>query len=86
MTLFLSGAIFLGNLVVAMFFLHFWKKTGDRFFGLFALAFVALSITRIALAIVDEANEERDYLYFLRLLSFAIILVAIIDKNRAAKT
>jgi hypothetical protein len=78
----LSGAIALGLVVISMFFHKFWRKTGDRFFGLFSLAFIALAITRVALALLDEANEERDYLYLLRLGSFLIILVAIVDKNR----
>ena len=78
----LSGAIALGLVVISMFFHKYWRKTGDRFFGLFSLAFVALAVTRIALVVLDEANEERDYLYFLRLAAFVIILVAIVDKNR----
>lgn len=83
MDLFFSGAITLGNLVIAMFFHQFWRRTGDRFFGLFSLAFVALAVTRVALVFVDEANEERDYLFFLRLTAFVIFFAAIVDKNRA---
>lgn len=79
---FLSGAITMGNIVLAMFFVRFWKRTGDRFFALFALAFVTFATARVALSVVDEANEERAYIYVVRLVAFAIILIAIIDKNR----
>ncbi len=82
MSLFFTGALTLGNVVIAMFFHRFWRKTGDRFFGLFALAFVTFAAARIALTIIDEQNEGRDYVYFVRLVGFLIILVAILDKNR----
>jgi hypothetical protein len=35
-----------------------------------------------ALGIVNPAEETRHYLYLLRLLAFAVILVGVIDKNR----
>jgi hypothetical protein len=80
--LFFTGALTLANVVVAMFFHRFWRKTGDRFFGLFALAFVTFAGARIALSVVDAQHEGRDYLYLVRLVGFLIILVAILDKNR----
>jgi hypothetical protein len=79
---FLSGAIMMGNLVLAMFFARFYRRTGDRFFALFATAFVTFSIARVLLTVVDEVNEERAYVYLVRLAAFAIILIAVVDKNR----
>ena len=39
MNLMLLGAIAVTSLVIALFFLRFWKETGDRFFLFFAISF-----------------------------------------------
>ena len=82
MTEFVLGATAMGCLVAAVFFLRFWRETNDRFFGLFALAFGAFACNRIVLAAVDESDENRPLVYLIRLAVFAVILFAIIDKNR----
>ena len=79
---FMLGAIAMACVVVASFFLRFWRKTGDRLFGLFALAFGVLGLNWVALAFT-RGDELRLMLYAVRLLAFVVILVAIIDKNRA---
>jgi hypothetical protein len=78
----LSGAILLGNLIVGLFFLRFWKKTSDRLFLIFAMAFWALALERVLLLIVDPTHEFRSYVYTVRLFAFLLILLAILDKNR----
>jgi hypothetical protein len=82
--LFMNGAVTLGCAVVGLFFLRFWRKSHDRLFMLFAIAFWLLGVNRVALTFV-EADETRTYLYMVRLLAFLIILIAIVDKNRARK-
>jgi hypothetical protein len=47
---FIMGAITMASVVIALFFLRFWRDTGDRLFALFALAFLLLGITRAGLA------------------------------------
>ena len=83
--LFMNGAVAMGCVVAGLFFLRFWRKSHDRLFILFAIAFWLLGINRVALTFV-EADETRTYLYMVRLLAFLIILLAIIDKNRAPKS
>jgi Family of unknown function (DUF5985) len=56
---FIMGAIAMASTVVALFFLRFWRDTGDRLFAMFALAFFLLGSTRVGLAMSREAVESR---------------------------
>ena len=80
---FLSGAITLGFLVAAGFFARFWRKTGDRLFLAFAVAFVLLALNQMLAQWLGAADERVGYTYLLRVLGFVIILGAIVDKNLA---
>ena len=77
----MRGALALGFGVAGLFFLRFWRDTRDRLFGLFALAFFTLALSQAGLVIAGTA-ERRDPLYWVRLAAFAVILLAIWDKNR----
>lgn len=79
---FLSGSIAFGFLIAGLFFLRFWKRTGDRLFLAFALAFSLLGIGQAIQALADIPQEERGYVYLIRLVAFTLILTAIIRKNR----
>ena len=81
MDTFLMGAIATASGIAGLFFLRFWRETQDRLFFIFAMAFWLLGLTRLALVIVPRA-EEHDYVYWVRLAAFLLILFAIIDKNR----
>jgi amino acid transporter len=81
---FLSGATFLGFLVCGLFFLRFWRRTRDPLFIAFALAFALLGIGQAVLALANIPTEERGSLFLIRLSAFALILIAILRKNRAA--
>lgn len=83
MYLFISGGIVMACLVAGLFFLRFWRETRDRFFVFFALAFWSLGVNRLALAFTAETYEARSLFYLVRLLAFGLILIAIVDKNRA---
>ena len=85
MTDFLSGAMFVMCLVIALFQLRFWKKSHDRLFLFFAASFVLMAVNRIALTFVNSENESLTGLYLVRLASFVLILVGIWDKNRSAR-
>jgi hypothetical protein len=80
----LLGAIVVTSAIVGLFFLRFWRDTGDRLFAMFAFAFWVLSLNWLALALVDQP-ETRTWLYLVRLVAFGLILLAIVDKNRAAE-
>ena len=81
---FLSGAVSLGYFVCALFFLRFWTRTRDPLFLAFALAFGLLGFGQGVLALADIPTEERRYIYLIRLTAFALILIAIVRKNRRA--
>jgi hypothetical protein len=86
----MTNAILVGGICIAafaagLFFLRFWRTTGDRFFLFFAVAFWIEGGHRLALyqwAATDEASP----LYYLpRLVAYGLIIAAIVDKNRAAR-
>jgi Family of unknown function (DUF5985) len=83
---FLSGGVMMAALAVALFFARSWRRTGDRFFLLFALAFALLSAERWGLLFVRSDHELRHSVYLLRLAAFSLILSAVIDKNRSSRT
>lgn len=79
----ISGALIMGYLTAATFFLRFWKDTSDRLFAFFAAAFLVLALQRLILALTVDMQGNTVWLYGLRLVAFVVILVAIADKNRA---
>ena len=83
---FLFGATAMGCLVAALFFLRFWRSSGDRFFLWFALAFATFAVNRVILAALEVDSEERVVVYVVRLLAFLLIVWAVVDKNRASAT
>jgi drug/metabolite transporter (DMT)-like permease len=68
--------------VIATLFIRYWRATRDRLFLFFGLAFVILSLSWLALAIFDPANEHRHYALVPRLVAFLLIIFGIVDKNR----
>ena len=80
---FMMGAITMASSIVALFFLRFWRDTGDRLFLLFSIAFLLLGITRLGLAVSHLDLEGQTHWYWVRLAAFVIILVAIVDKNKS---
>jgi uncharacterized membrane protein HdeD (DUF308 family) len=77
------GAIAMASATAALFFLRFWRQTRDTLFLYFALAFGVDAVTRVALALGDISNEHEPLFYMGRLVTVALILVAIVNKNRA---
>jgi hypothetical protein len=78
----LIGAIAMASFVIAIFFLRFWRDGHDRFFLLFASSFFVEGINRIAQAMSASPNEGGPSRYGIRAVGFALILAAILDKNR----
>ena len=81
---FLSGAVALGFFVCGLFFLRFWWRTRDQLFIAFALAFGLLGLGQTIIALANIPTEERGSLYLIRLAAFAVIIIAILRKNRSA--
>jgi peptidoglycan/LPS O-acetylase OafA/YrhL len=78
---YLGGAITLGYLVAALFFMRFWRKTAERLFLAFAGAFALLALNQMLASFLGAGDERTVYAYSLRVLGFVLILCAIADKN-----
>jgi hypothetical protein len=81
---FLLGSAVTASVVVGTFFLRFWRKTHDRLFIIFAIAFWLMGLNWLLLAFVNR-DELLTALYVIRLIAFVLILLAIVDKNRSAR-
>lgn len=79
---FIMGAIAMASWTAALFFLRFWRRTGDGLFFMFALSFFLLGVSRLGLVASTENSEAHSSWYWLRLISFLMILGAIVQKNR----
>jgi hypothetical protein len=86
MEMFLSGAVMTCFLTAAVFFARFWTKTRDQLFILFSISFALLGVERIFLLLTPKEDEVRTYVYLVRLISFIIIIYAVIAKNRSSNS
>jgi hypothetical protein len=80
-TAFMSGLVTMGFLVAALFFLRFWRRTGDGLFAAFAGALALLAINQALAQLIELGREETGWVWLLRLLAFLVIIVAIVNKN-----
>ncbi|HEX6004832.1 MAG TPA: DUF5985 family protein [Burkholderiales bacterium] len=78
---FLSGAVTLAHVLAALYFLRFWRKTRDRLFLSFALAFVLFALNQGLAFAFAVYRESTSFIYILRVLGFVLIVIAIVDKN-----
>ena len=77
------GAIAFSNCIASLFFLRFWKQTQDRLFLMFSIYFGIEGINRVLMGLSRlNFNEEQPVIYFIRFVSYLLIVIAILDKNR----
>jgi uncharacterized membrane protein HdeD (DUF308 family) len=81
----LTGAIAMASIVIALFFLRFWRSTRDRFFLYFALSFGIEGAHRVYSALTSQENEDSPLHYLIRLLAYGLIIWAIMEKNLPAR-
>jgi hypothetical protein len=81
----LSGALILAYAVSGVHFLQFWRRTRDRLFVHFAVAFWLLALNQLAVSVPAVTDETGSSVYLLRVLGFVLILIAIVDKNVARR-
>ena len=79
---FFWGALAMASWVAGLFFLRFWSTTRDRFFLFFVGAFWVYSVNWTWLALANTPHETKHYVYVVRLVAFALIIIGIVDKNR----
>lgn len=75
----------MGCVIISLFFHGFWRQSRDRFFALFASAFLLLGLSWLVYVIGGESNEFNSSVYLVRLLAFLVIIVAVVDKNRSPR-
>lgn len=78
---FASGLSTAGFLVAALFFLKFWRKTGEGLFASFSLAFVLMAANTAVPALMDIPDVDQPLVYLLRLAAFLLIIAAVLQKN-----
>ena len=78
---FVGGALTLGWLAVGVYFLKFWRRTGDGLFAAFAVAFALLAANQAAPILLNIPSENQGYIYLLRLAAFLLIIAAVLRKN-----
>lgn len=78
---FMSGAVTLGFLIAAVFFLNFWRRTADRLFLAFAIAFTLFGVNQFLAELLEVTSEPSSFIYGVRVIGFVVILAAIVDKN-----
>lgn len=81
---FLYGALWITSWTAAVFFMRFWKASGDRLFAFLTAAFALLGLQWLSTGLFFWGPASRHEPYLLRLCAFVLILIGIIDKNRRA--
>jgi hypothetical protein len=81
MVAFAAGGLTLGFLAVGLFFLKFWRRTGDGLFLAFAVAFALLATNQAIPVLFGVPSENQGYIYLLRLAAFLLIILAVLRKN-----
>jgi len=79
---FLLGVIVTGSVTAGAFFLKFWLQTRDTLFLAFAASFLIEAGNRLAFLWLDNPEQGSPAIYLVRLVSYLLILVAIVNKNR----
>ena len=81
MVAFYSGATGIECLVAGLFFLRFWRRTGERLFIAFAFAFWLLGANAVLPSLLGQPAQMHGEVYLLRLTAFLLIILAIAAKN-----
>ena len=74
MVAFIDGAAGVECLVAGLFFLRFWRRTGERLFIAFAVAFWLLGANAVLPVLLGRPAQMHGEVYLLRLAAFLLIL------------
>jgi hypothetical protein len=79
--IFITGALAMGFALASVFFVRFWRRTGDGLFAAFAAAFALMALNQALIGLLDIPREEQSPIFALRLLAFVLIIAAVLWKN-----
>ena len=82
---FLLGAVAMACAVAALLFFRYWRGTKDRLFLWFGSSFLVEALNRTHFAWSGQASDDMPLYYTIRLLSYGLILWAILEKNLAPR-
>jgi hypothetical protein len=82
---FLLGVIVTAAATAGAFFMRFWLKTRDPLFLAFSASFLIEAANRIRFLWLENPNEGAAGIYLVRLVSYLLILIAIVNKNRGRR-
>lgn len=82
---FMAGLLGMGYAVAGLFFLSFWRRTRDGLFLVFAFAFWLMALNQALPLFIGVPQEERSWVYLLRLAAFSLIIIAILRKNLSGR-
>jgi L-asparagine transporter-like permease len=82
---FFTGALTMTYVLAAAYFVHFWRRSGERLFMAFGIAFGLLAVNQFAVELIGASDERGSYAYVLRVIAFLLIAAAIVDKNLARR-
>ena len=80
---FFQGLVAMGFAVAGLFFLRFWRRTGDFLFACFGAAFFLMALNQAIPILFRIPSEEQAGIYLLRLAAYGVIIAAILVKNVA---
>ncbi|HEX6831937.1 MAG TPA: DUF5985 family protein [Rudaea sp.] len=79
---FLYGAIAMAGAIAGLVFLRYYQRTRDRFFLFFAASFWLEALGRVLSVYIPQFDDQGGEKFVLRVVAYALILIAILDKNR----
>lgn len=82
----LDGGRAVVSLVVALCFLRLGRSTKDRLYPAFAFSFVLLALSCVLVGLGVAPGDRSELAFVPRLVAFLLIIAAIVDKNRRART
>lgn len=83
---FLLGAVAMACAVAALLFFRYWRGTRDRLFLWFGASFLVEAVNRTHFALSGQASDDMPLYYSIRLLSYGLILWAVLEKNLPRRT
>ena len=81
MSEFLLGLVSMGCAVASLCFFRYWRDTHERLFLYFGLSFLIEALNRAHFALSLPSTDDEPLYYGVRLLSYLLILWAILEKN-----
>lgn len=76
-----QGAISMGYVVVAFYFMRYWRETRERLFLFFSAGFVTLAMQRLLLGL----SADLQLTFSLRLAGYLLVLAGIIAQRKSRR-